>query len=416
MTEELPSESSRQEEVGEAGRGNLLASVPRRVLLLVIVLAVNGFAFSYLMIFITGYLPEIGVPTETVGLIIGAEGLAVAILSIPLGILSDRRGRKNIMILGTVGTAPVFFLMTLVDQPLILVIAGLVGGIFEGAMLATINALIADQTTPANRDSAFTISFIVGAAGGTLGTALPFVVPGLSSVLGISVRALHVDLLYLFGVVSIFLPIELYVIFRDYQEKPRPPSGLLRGRSTRTLLKFSGINSLIGLGAGLIIPLIPTWLFLRFSIPDTYSGPILAIAGTTIGLGAVFSPRLAKRFGSVGAIVLTQGLSLVFMVALAFVGDPITASIVYVIRTMLMNMSSPLADSFLMGIVVPEERGFASSLNSVIWRVPNSVTTIIGGALLASGQYVLPFLLAGAFYAVSISLFFATFRKTKTLS
>jgi hypothetical protein len=52
----------------------------------------------------------------------------------------------------------------------------------------------------------------------------------------------------------------------------------------------------------------------------------------------------------------------------------------------------------------------------VIWRIPNSVTTIVGGVILASGNYMLPFLLAGAFYAVSISLFYPTFRNVKPLS
>ncbi|HJX24012.1 MAG TPA: MFS transporter, partial [Candidatus Bathyarchaeia archaeon] len=119
------------------------------------------------------------------------------------------------------------------------------------------------------------------------------------------------------------------------------------------------------------------------------------------------------KIGSVRAVVLTQGLSLAFMLTLAFVGDFLTASIVYVIRTGLMNMSSPLLDSYLMGIVPPEQRGFASSLNSVIWRIPNSVTTIIGGVILASGNFELPFLLAGAFYIVAISLFYRAFKNVK---
>ncbi len=80
-----------------------------------------------------------------------------------------------------------------------------------------------------------------------------------------------------------------------------------------------------------------------------------------------------------------------------------------------MNMSSPLMDSYLMGIVVPEQRGFASSVNSVIWRIPNSITTFAGGVILASGNFVLPFILAGAFYAVAISLFYPTFRNVKPL-
>jgi MFS family permease len=181
------------------------------------------------------------------------------------------------------------------------------------------------------------------------------------------------------------------------------------------LLKFSGINSLIGLGAGFIIPLIPTWFFLKFAVPDTYSGPLLAVASATMGLGAVFSPRLAVKVGSVRAIVLTQGLSLVFMVALAFEGNVLAAAITYVIRAMLMNMSQPLQDSYLMSIVVPEQRGFASSVNSVIWRIPNSITTIAGGVILYSGNFALPFILAGAFYAVEISLFYPTFRNVKPL-
>ena len=179
------------------------------------------------------------------------------------------------------------------------------------------------------------------------------------------------------------------------------------------LLKFSGINATIGLGAGFIIPLIPTWLYLRFAIPDAYSGPILAIATTTIGLGAAFSPMLAVKLGSVRAVVLTQGLSLAFMLALAYVGDFATAAVLYVIRTCLMNMSSPLLDSYLMGIVPTEQRGFASSLNSVIWRIPNSVTTIVGGMILAAGNFELPFLVAGACYILGISLFFNTFRNVK---
>ena len=159
--------------------------------------------------------------------------------------------------------------------------------------------------------------------------------------------------------------------------------------------------------------MIPTWLYLKFAVPATYSGPLLALAGATIGLAAVYSPRLASRIGLVKAVVLAQGLSLVFMLALAFEGNVLAAAAIYVVRTVLMNMSQPLMDSYLMGIVAPEQRGFASSVNSVIWRIPNSVTTIIGGVILASGNFVLPFVLAGGFYAVSISLFYPTFRNVK---
>jgi len=390
-----------------------MRSIPRSVLLMIIALSVNSLALSYLIIYISAYLPEVGVPAPTIGLLLGVEGLAMAIMAIPFGILSDRKGRKRLLIIGSFGPAPMFFAFALTTDAAVMAAAAALGGIFEGIYLATVNALIADQTSLKNRDSAFTLSFILGGAGSALGTALPFFIPEWSRLLGIDSAALHIDLLYLFGFLSLLIPIALYAILRGVQETIRPAGASWRGKGIRVLLKFSGINSIIGLGAGFIIPLIPTWLFLKFAIPDTYSGPILAIASATIGLGAAFSPRLASKIGSVRAVVLTQGLSLAFMLALAFVGDFAGAAILYVIRTGLMNMSSPLLDSYLMGIVPPEQRGFASSLNSVIWRIPNSVTTIAGGIILASGNFELPFLVAGAFYTVAICLFYMTFKNVK---
>ncbi len=181
----------------------------------------------------------------------------------------------------------------------------------------------------------------------------------------------------------------------------------------RLLLRFSLINGFIGLGAGFIIPLIPTWLFLKFGIPDTYSGPLLAVSNVAMGLAGFASAGLAKRYGSVRAAVMTQSLSTGFMVSLAFVPNPVLAGGLYVVRAALMNMSSPILDSYLMSIINPEDRGFASAVNSIIWRLPNSISTVAGGVILAAGLYDLPFLIAASFYAVSISSFYAVFRDVR---
>lgn len=399
---------------GTSGSSGFLKGIPRSVLLMIAILSVNSLALSYLIIFISAYLPEIGVPAQTVGLVLGMEGLAMAIMAIPFGMLSDRKGRKRLLFIGSFGPVPMFFAFAMTTDTAVLALAAALGGIFEGVYLATVNALIADQTTLKNRDAAFTLSFILGGTGSALGTAFPFFIPELSRFFGVESAAFHVGLLYLFGFISFLIPFALYAVLRSVQETVRPATQApWRMKGINILLKFSGINATIGLGAGFIIPLIPTWLWYKFGVPDSFSGPILAIATTTIGLGAAFSPTLAKRIGPVRAVVLTQGLSLAFMLALAYIGDFATAALLYVIRTGLMNMSSPLLDSYLMGIVSPDQRGFASSLNSVIWRIPNSVTTIAGGIMLATGNYELPFLVAGACYIVGISLFYMTFRNLK---
>jgi predicted MFS family arabinose efflux permease len=101
------------------------------------------------------------------------------------------------------------------------------------------------------------------------------------------------------------------------------------------------------------------------------------------------------------------------MLSLAFVPTAALAGVLYLVRSTLMNMSSPLADSLLMGIVPKEQRGLASAINSLIWRLPNSVSTILGGMLLASGSYDVPFFIAAAFYMVSITLFYRIFKNIK---
>ncbi|MCK4444833.1 MAG: MFS transporter, partial [Thermoplasmata archaeon] len=203
------------------------------------------------------------------------------------------------------------------------------------------------------------------------------------------------------------------ILFRGYREEIRRSDKLARGKSTRFMLKFSGVNGLVGLGAGFIIPLIPTWLFLKFGVLDTFSGPLWAVANLTIAFAAAASARLSKRFGHVAAIVMTQSLSMAFMVSITFMPDVYVASALFVVRTAAMNMSVPIMDSYLMSIITKDERGLASAINSLFWRLPNSVTTIAGGYLLQAGYLDLPFLIAALFYIVAIVLFYAIFKDVR---
>src|SRR5437773_682372 len=177
------------------GRRLSFATIPRKIRWIIYVNAAGGLNFGYLMIFITGYYPEIGIGPGTIGLLLGAEGAAMVTFAIPLGLYSDRYGRKLPLLAAT--------------------------------------------------------------------TVLAFLTP-----------------------------IALVVLLRGYRETLRPREARPRGMDWRPLLKFSGLNGLIGLGAGFFIPLVPTWLRLRFGVPDTWSGPVLALAGITIGLSAVASTAL----------------------------------------------------------------------------------------------------------------------------
>jgi predicted MFS family arabinose efflux permease len=68
-----------------------------------------------------------------------------------------------------------------------------------------------------------------------------------------------------------------------------------------------------------------------------------------------------------------------------------------------------------MGIVTSEERDLASAINSIIWRIPNSVTTVIGGLMFAAGMFELPFIIAAILYMIAISAFYINFRNVGQL-
>ncbi len=407
----------------ETKRG-IWAPVPPRVRLLILATVLNGLAFGYLLIYVMAFFPEIGVSPVVVGAIFAVEGIALVLAGIPFAILSDRLGRKWFLIIGNAIFAPTILVFGLTRDVGLLYLAAAVGGVGEAMGLSSWNALIADQTDLTNRDSAFSLSFVVGTASFSLGAALPFAFGPIEAATGLGAIAVHSQAFLVLGAAAFGTPIALWFLLRNYEEKflKEKVEGLKLGGMRQTI-KFSALNSIIGFGAGLIIPLIGTWLWLKFGVPDTYSGPYLALSGLTIAFSAVASPRISKRFGLFPAIVLTAGSSTAFMLSLAFIPNVFLVGGVYLIRAALMNMNAPLMDSFLMGITAPQRRGLASTLNAVIWRVPNNASTFIGGYILASGSFDLPglglshldlpWVLATGFYVAGIALLYLSFRNVK---
>ena len=391
----------------------MFRDLPPKVKWLIYISSLTSIGIGYFIVVISAYLPEIGISPTYVGVIFGVNAVSFIVFSIPLGMLADRRGRKNIMILGSLGIPPMLFVYGMTTNIDYLIAVGLLGGITEAAFLASWNAMIADMTDTKTRPAAFALSFILGNITFGFGFAIPFVFPAIEDATGWSSHMVHSGAFIVFGLIALLGSFLLWLLLRDYEEKLHEPTKLERGESIRTVLKFSGINSIIGLGAGFIIPLVPTWLYLKFAVPDSYSGPLLAVANIIMGLAAFASAPIAKRYGDVRAIVMTQASSTVFMFSLAFAMNAPLAAGLYLIRAGLMNMAIPVADSYLMGIISEKERGLASAINGIVWRLPNSASTIVGGVLLARGIYDLPFFLATALYITGITLFYIVFKDVK---
>ena len=382
--------------------------VPRNALLAILGAFPLAFCLGFYQVAFTVFLPLEGISVTDLGALLTTAGLSSVLFSIPFAILSDRYGRKGIMFLGGFLTSLISIIPGITQNFLILETSAVIGGMGDAMYLATWNAYLADSTTEDARPATFSLSFMVFTIASGIGSAVPGLFPFLPLSLDLAHRLFFVAL----GILSLLTPVSVIKWVAD-KKREFSHSGILPRKSLGIIAKFSSANLLIGLGAGLIIPLIPTWFLLRFNATDAFSGPLLAVTYIVMGLAAGLSPRISKRFGLVGGIVLTQLLSTLFLIAMPFSPTPEAAASLYVVRSTLMNMASPLSDSFIMNLIAEDERATASSFNAVIWRLPNAASTVVGGSLLNAGNLSSPFYLCAGLYMMSVLLFYGLFRKVK---
>lgn len=161
------------------------------VLFLVMFLVMVGFG---IIIPVLPFLAEEvgGTPTE-LGFLMAVYSIMQLLFAPMWGRLSDRIGRKPVMIIGIAGLAISFFIMAMAESLWGLFLARIIGGILSSANMPTAMAYVADITTEEDRGkgmgiigAATGLGFILGPAiGGVFSDtnlSLPFVIAGISSV------------------------------------------------------------------------------------------------------------------------------------------------------------------------------------------------------------------------------------------
>lgn len=138
------------------------------------------------------YAENMGASPAELGLLMAVYSLMQLLFSPMWGRVSDRIGRKPVMMIGIFGLAISFFMMALSSQLWMLFAARIIGGFLSSANMPTVMAYVADITTDEDRGKGMGIigasvglGFIFGPAiGGVFsktGLNMPFYVAGISS-------------------------------------------------------------------------------------------------------------------------------------------------------------------------------------------------------------------------------------------
>ncbi|HEU5100599.1 MAG TPA: MFS transporter [Roseiflexaceae bacterium] len=104
----------------------------------------------------------------------------------------------------------------------------------------------------------------------------------------------------------------------------------------------------ISLGAALLIPYLNIFFVERYRAGSTALGLIFALSDVAAGLAMLAAPLLAARLGKIGAIALTQLLSIPFLLLTGFAPGILVAGFALVLRAGLFNLGVPLYDAFAM--------------------------------------------------------------------
>src|ERR1700761_7773711 len=141
---------------------------------LVFICVINSLGFGLIVPLIYQYGKEFGLTQQTLGILTASFSIAQFFATPLLGTLSDRFGRKPLLVISLAGTCLSFIMFAEARSLIMLFAARILDGL-TGGNISVAQAMVSDTSTPENRakrfgilGSAFGFGFIIGPALGGL--------------------------------------------------------------------------------------------------------------------------------------------------------------------------------------------------------------------------------------------------------
>ena len=379
--------------------------------------AVKGLFFNF-------YILTMGMDRDFLGIANGMTPMATLILAFPIGILTDRIGRKRTAQIGMIVTA-VFYLTFLSTQNEILILITLLfSGVGETMYMIAATPLLTRLTTQENRVAVFSLRSalysISGVVGSFIGGQMPLWFDSLFGIQPESFASYRGILLSVFFLLLLTLiPISM-IPKGDGEARKAVIENPVRGQVWKdlgSLLKKKVVwqlflpNLAIGLGAALMVPYLNLFMREKFLASDQMLGVLFSIAALITGFGTLLSPWLARRMGGrIHALVFTQGTSLFFLLVLGFSPWLGIAVLGFWGRNAFMNMAQPLYNAFSMEQVSETEQGTLNSLLTLSWNTGWALMPMVSGVIQARYGFSPIFITTGILYALSTAMIWAFFK------
>jgi MFS family permease len=359
------------------------------------------------------YLKDIGFTESFIGNVLSIRAIGSVLIALPAAALINRVHIRYIVIWGAAFSAAGFFLQSVVTQPL-----GLMGASFLTGMATTVYMVAAApffmrNSTPKERVHLFSVNSAINMGAGFIGSAIggvlrtTFYQMTSSSVLSYRFALLSAVVLALIGIIP----------YSRLQASPLPKSkdendGTHKHHTDwHTIFKLTLPSFIVGMGAGLTIPFINLYFKDVFQLNTDIIGVIFAFGQIAMFTGMLSSPILAARIGKVATILATQIISIPFMLIMAFTRSLVLVIPAFLIRGALMNMATPVSQTFSMEKVPPKDQALTNSLLNLSWTGSWAVSAFFGGRIIEHYGFALSFCITSFLYFTSTLFYYIFFRK-----
>jgi MFS family permease len=170
----------------------------------------------------------------------------------------------------------------------------------------------------------------------------------------------------------------------------------------------------ISFGAALLIPYLNIFFVERYAAGNSTLGLIFALSDLAAGLSMLAAPLLAARLGKIGAITLTQLLSIPFLLLVGFAPGLTAAGAALVLRSGLFNLGVPLYDAFAMERSRPAVRPVAIGLVNGAYAAGYLVAPTISTSVQQGVGFAPLFIATACCYGVAALLMLSLFGKRTT--
>ena len=363
------------------------------------------------------YLARLHFNAAEIGVVIGVGLSGAALSSLVVTFLGDRLGRRrSLLVLAILATAGGLALLWSTHWLALCAAAffGMVNGAGRdrGSALVIEQAALPQIANPTNRTRAFAWYNVLQDAGhafGALAAGLPALISngdlfGYQVALGVY-AALYAS--------TGFLYLGLSAAIENVSASPNwlPP---VSPESRRIIARVAGLFAIDSLAGGFLgSALLSYFFFERFGVNEATIAFLFFAARIANGVSHFGAAWLAARIGLVNTMVFTHIPASIFLIGVALAPQFWMAAALFMLRELLVEMDVPTRQSYVMAVVKPAERTFASGITSLVRLGGWAVGPFAAGVLMQGVALATPLVVGGVLKIGYDVLLYFSFRGLK---